>query len=98
MYSGYGIVFDGLGSWSFGNDFFRNVVIFDGNSSSSHADNCKYNFLVLVEGSTDGINGNIGAAQEKFCIKFCNAKTKFCLLTLRYNSDGCYLFVNEKKK
>ena len=28
-YSGYGIAFDGLGSWSFGNGFARNVVIFD---------------------------------------------------------------------
>ena len=27
-YSSYGIAFDGLGSWSFGNDFARNVVIF----------------------------------------------------------------------
>ena len=38
--SGYRIAFDGLGSWSFGNDFARNVVIFGvDNSSSSHADN-----------------------------------------------------------
>ena len=28
IYSGYGIVFDGGGLWSFGNDFARNVVIF----------------------------------------------------------------------
>ena len=42
MYSGYGIAFDGKGLLSFGNDFARNVVIFDvDNSSSSHTDNCK---------------------------------------------------------
>ena len=28
LYSSYGIVFDGAGSWSSGNDFARNNVIF----------------------------------------------------------------------
>ena len=27
QYSNYGIAFEGAGSWSFGNDFARNVVI-----------------------------------------------------------------------
>ena len=27
VYSGYGITFDSAGSWSFGNDFARNVTI-----------------------------------------------------------------------
>ena len=27
MYSGYGIAFDGLSSWSFNNDVDRNVII-----------------------------------------------------------------------
>ena len=40
VYSGYGRVFDGEGSWNFGNDLARNVVNFGvDNSSSSHADN-----------------------------------------------------------
>ena len=39
---------------SFGNGFARNVVIFGvDNISSSHTDNQKNNFLVLVEGPTD---------------------------------------------
>ena len=29
VYSGYGIAFDGAGSWNFGNNFARNFVIFD---------------------------------------------------------------------
>ena len=38
IYNGQGIALDGDGSWSFGNDFARNVVIFGvDNSSSSHA-------------------------------------------------------------
>ena len=29
MYSGYGIIFDSTGYWSFGNDIARNFIIFD---------------------------------------------------------------------
>ena len=56
MYSGYGIAFDELGSWSFDNDFARNVLVIFGvdNSCSSHTDNCKNNFLVLREGDNFG--------------------------------------------
>ena len=40
MYRGYGKSFDGKGSWSFNDDFARNVKIFGvDNSSSSHTDN-----------------------------------------------------------
>ena len=53
------------GSWSFGNDFARNVVIFScDNSSSSHTDNRKNNFLVLGEGPTQGINDSTGSAEK----------------------------------
>ena len=39
------VAFDGVGSWSFGNEFARNVVIFGVVSISSyHADNQKNNF------------------------------------------------------
>ena len=83
MNSSYGIVFDGLDSWSFGNDFARNVVIFGAdNISSSHTDNRKNNFLASVEGPTDDINGSIVAAEKKFSITFSKANTKFCLLFL----------------
>ena len=50
VYSGYRTAFDRAGSWSFGNDVARNVVTLGvDNSSSSHADNRKNNFLVLGE-------------------------------------------------
>ena len=50
-YDGWGIVFDGESSWSFGKEFCRNFVIFGvDNTSSSHTGNGKYNFLVLGEG------------------------------------------------
>ena len=64
MYSGYKITFDELGSWSFGNDFARNVITFGvNNSSSSHGDNHKNNFLVLCKVPTDDINDSIGTAK-----------------------------------
>ena len=45
VYIGYGIAFDGKGSWRFNNDSGRNVKIFGfDNNLSSHANNCKNNF------------------------------------------------------
>ena len=45
VYSRYGITFDIDSSWSFDNDFARNVTIVGvANSSSSHSDNLKNNF------------------------------------------------------
>ena len=39
------------------------MLSFD-NSSSSHSNNRKNNFLVLAEGDTFGINGNFGAPEK----------------------------------
>ena len=59
VYSGYGIAFDGKGSWSFNDDFAKNVIIFGvDNSWSSHTDNLKNVFLILGKGDTFGINGS----------------------------------------
>ena len=45
VYNGYEIAFDGKGSWSFSNDYARNVVIFGvDTSSSSHINNRKNRF------------------------------------------------------
>ena len=53
MHSGYGIAFDVEGEQSFGYDYVWNVVIFGvDNSSSSHTDNQKNDFLILGEGNT----------------------------------------------
>ena len=49
MYIGHGTAFDGLGSWSFGNDSAMNVIIFGVDNSSTYTNNCKNNFLVLPE-------------------------------------------------
>ena len=78
MYSSNGITFDIAGSWSFYNDIARNIISFGvDNSSSSHADNRKNNFLVSEgEGPTFGSNGRFGSRKKKFS----EASTKFCLI------------------
>ena len=66
MYSGYGIIIDGKSMWSFGNYYAKNVIIFGfDNSSSSHADNRKNNFLVLGQGHTFGNNGSFGKKRQE---------------------------------
>ena len=89
LYSGYGITFDSEGSWSVDNDFARNVIVF----GSSHADTRKNNLLVLGGGPTYGVNGGFRSPEKKFSINFTKANTKFCL-TLHYNNDNSYFFVN----
>ena len=64
-------------------------------TSSSHADNLEYNFLILGEGDTFGNNGSFGAPEKKFSNNFAKANTKFCL-SLHYNADNSYLIVNGK--
>ena len=66
------------------------------NSSSSHSENPKNNFLILGEGPTFGINGSFGSPEKKFRINFTKANTKFCL-SLYYNGDNSNLFVNGKE-
>ena len=66
------------------------------NSSSSHTDNLKNDFLILGECPLFGINGRFGASEKKIGINFTKAKTELCL-SLHYNSDNCYLFLNGKE-
>ena len=71
VYNAYGITFDSTGSWSFDNDFARNIMIFGVvNSSSSHFDNRKINFdnVILGEGPTYGINGSFGHQKKSLVL------------------------------
>ena len=97
MYSGYRITFDSASSWSFDNGVAINVIIFGAdNSSSSYADNSKNTFLVLGEGPTFGNNGRFGSSEKKITINLSKANTKV-FLSLDYNADNSYLFVNGKE-
>ena len=79
-----------------GKDFAENALIFGvDNSSSSHNDNGKNNFLVLGKSPTYGSNASFVASEKKVGINFSKAKTKFAL-SLHYNHDNSYSFFNEK--
>ena len=83
-------------NWNFDNNTARNVIIIDvDDSSSSQADNCKNNFLVVGEGPTFGINGNFHSPGKKFSVHFSKINTKFWL-TLHFSANKSYLLVNEK--
>ena len=85
------------GSWSFDNGTARNVIIFDGySSSSSHVDNRKNNFLILVLGPIYGINGKSGSADKRFGINFTKSNIKFCL-SLHYIMMIIVMSVNGKE-
>ena len=97
IYRGYGITFDSAGFWSFDNEIARNVIIFDVDiSSTSHSDNQKNNVSVLGKGPTFRINGSFGLPEKKFDINFSKTNIKLCL-SLHYNDDNSYLFVNGKE-
>ena len=97
VYSGYGIILDSTGSWTFDNDFAGNVIIFGvDNSSLSKNYNHKNNLLILDEVPTYGINGRFESPEKRFSINFSQANTKFSL-SLHYNSDKSYLFLNRKE-
>ena len=93
--SGYGIGFDGKGTFSFPNgEFGCNVITFGVDMSSPvHVDNKKKYILILGEGPTQGLDGTKLTAEKKYSINFTKSGKKFCL-SLHYNGANSYLFVN----
>ena len=51
---------------------------------------------MLGEGPTFWINESFGSAGKKISVNFSKANTKFCM-SLYYNADNSYLFVNGKE-
>ena len=69
---------------AFDNGFARDVIVFGvDNSSLSHSDNHKNNFLILGEGYSYGINGSFGSPEKEFSIKCTKANTK-CYITKKF--------------
>ena len=96
VYSGYGIALDSDGSLSFDNDTARDVIIFGADrSSSSHVEDRKNNFLILVLVPIYGLNGKPCSAGKKFSINFTKSNGKFCL-SLHYYDDNSYFLLMEK--
>ena len=102
-YSGYGIGFDRHEEFSFGGrGFGRNAIIFGVDLSSSvHTNNKKNNILVLGKDFKlrlgkdfqDFINSTTIYAGKMYSISFTKNNKKF-VLSLHYNGDNSYLFIN----
>ena len=56
----------------------------------------KKDFLIVGEGDTFVINGSFGAPEKNLILFLLKQRKKHCL-SLHYNSDKTYLFVNGKK-
>ena len=93
-YSVYGIGFDRKTTFSFPScEFSQNVIIFVVDmSSSAHVDNKKEDILILGRGPTQGLEHTLNA-EKMYLINFTVTKKKFCL-SLHYNGENSYLFVN----
>ena len=97
-YSGYGNGFDSRGTFLHpSGEFGKNFIIFRADMSSSvHANNKARSILVFGKDFIQGI-GNTGIyAEKKYSTNFTVANKRFCL-SLYYNGDNSYLFVNDKE-
>ena len=94
-YSGYGICFDGKSDFSIGNiTNGKNVIIFGTDMSfSSHSTNKLNNINVLGKNFIQGINGTTLYAEKNYKQNFTAPDKKF-VLSLHFNGNNSYLFVN----
>ena len=105
-YKGYGICFDERGE--FGHTITeggrahttdaRNVLIFGADMSSSvHATNRANHIYLMGTGLTQGINDTTKYVEKNFYRNFTDFGKKF-VLSLHYNGDNSYLFVNGRQE
>ena len=64
-------------------------------SSSTKIDNRKRHILILGKGTTQGLEHTL-SAKKVYSISFTENNKKFCL-SLHYNKENSYLFVNGTK-
>ena len=105
-YKGYGICF--VEGGQFGHTITegvrahttnaRNVLTFRADMSFSvHATNRANNIYVMGKELIQGINGTIIYAEKNFYRNFTDPGKKF-VLSLHYNNDDSYLFVNDRQE
>ena len=96
-YKGYGICFDEGGMFSMGNiKNCRNVLIFRVHENSViHQNNIANNIFIMGDGFVQGINDTTLYAEKIYSQNF-TAANKIFVLSLHYNGDDSYLFVNGK--
>ena len=105
-YKGYGICFDegGLFGHTINEGSFahttnaRNVLIFGVDMSFSvHATNRANHIYVMGTGFVRGINGTTIYAEKNFYRNFTDTAKKF-VLSLHYNGNNSYFFVNGRQE
>ena len=76
----------------------RNVLIFGADMSFSvHATNRANHIYLMDDGLTQGINDTTIYAEKKYFKNFTEPNVKF-VLSLHYNSNDSYLFVNGRQE
>ena len=98
VYSGWGIGFDHGGTFIHPEGgIARNVIIFGVDMSGSvHASNKTKGFLVLGESLIQMIEKTTIYAEKMYSPNF-SAENKIFVLSLHYNGDNSFLFVNGQK-
>ena len=98
-YEGYGICFDEGGMFSMGNiSNGRNVLIFAVHENSViHSNNKANNIFIMGDGFAQVINDTTLYAEKIYSQNFTAVNKKF-VLSLHYNGDDSYLFVNGKQE
>ena len=98
QYSGYGVGFDSTDSFTDpdgGNG--ENVIIFGaGLGSSRHANNKTESVLIRSHGLIQKINDTTIYAEKRYSPNFTVDNKTFCL-SMHYNGNNSYLFVNGKE-
>ena len=76
----------------------RNVIIFGAHENSViHSNNKASNIFIMGDGFVQGINDNTLYAEKIYSQNFTQPSKKF-VLSLHYNGDKSYLFVNGKQE
>ena len=98
-YEGYGICFDEGGMCSIGNiNNGRNVLILRVHENSViHLNNKVNQIFIMGDGFVQGINDTTLYTEKIYSQNFTAVNKKF-VLSLHYNSDDSYLFVNGKRE
>ena len=98
-YKEYGMCFDEGGLFSIGNiNNGRNILIFGVHEDSViHANNTANNIFVMGDAFVQGINDTTLYAEKMYSQNFTQPSTKF-VLSLHYNGDDSYLFVNGRQE
>ena len=98
-YEGYAICFDEGGTFSKGGiNNGRNVLIFGVHENSLvHANNKANNIYVMGDPFVKGIKGTTLYAEKIYKTNFSESNKTF-VLSLHYNGDDSYLFVNGKQE